>query len=103
MMPKSCSCLATGMSELTSNGAFRANLIAALNLLASAEEQERYQRGVAIDIRDELLCLWFDDFWDHGQRKRLIPLLSAEELRALDQFHAFFEARDNSCRKRTWN
>ena len=87
------------MHEDSSAGmeALRTNFVHLLQMLASPNEQDVYQEEVDdlhIDIRDELLCMWFDDFWGHGQREHMIPCLSEEELNAVDTFHAFFEARD---------
>ena len=69
------------------------NFIHLLQLLASADDQDRYQSEVNVDIAGELICMWFDDFYGRGERERLAPLLSAQELECVDEFHSYYEAR----------
>jgi hypothetical protein len=71
------------------------NFIHLLQLLASADHQDRYQSEVNVDIAGELVCMWFDDFF--GEKvKRLAPLLSAQELESVEEFHRYYEARVDS-------
>ena len=69
------------------------NFIHLLQLLASADNQNRYQSEVNVDIAGELVCMWFDDFYGHGERERLAAQLSGDELERVNEFHRYFEAR----------
>ena len=69
------------------------NFIHLLQLIASVEWQDKYQSEVNIDIADELICMWFDDFYNNDQRIKLITLLSVEELKRINEFHTFYEER----------
>ena len=70
------------------------NFIHLLQLLASGSEQDRYQSEVApIDIASELICMWFDGFFENSGRERLAPFLTDEELRCVDEFHDFYDKR----------
>lgn len=69
------------------------NFIHLLQLLASAEMQQRYQTEVNVDIRDELICMWFDDFYGDLNRQQLAALLTSEEKKKTDEFHQYFETR----------
>jgi hypothetical protein len=72
------------------------NFIHLLQLLASADDQDRYQSEVNVDISAELVCMWFDDFFALGERERLAPLLSSRELELVEEFHRYYEARVDS-------
>ncbi|MGV3531443.1 MAG: hypothetical protein ACO1QR_03675 [Chthoniobacteraceae bacterium] len=64
-----------------------------LQLLASEEEQLAYERNVPrVDITAELLCMWFDDFYD-GEQVASDPAFSVCERQALDEFHQFYDAK----------
>ena len=64
-----------------------------LHLLASEEEQLNYERNVPhVDITTELLCMWFDDFYDEEQVAS-DPEFTPSEREALATFHQFYNAR----------
>ena len=69
------------------------NFIHLLQLLASREMQARYQEEVTVDIADELICMWFDDFYGDDSRAQIAALLTPEENKTIKQFHRYFEAR----------
>ena len=71
----------------------RTNFIHLFQLLASAEAQDRYQSEVREDIAAELICMWFDDFYNSDEGLRLMHLLTAEEALKVAEFHKFYEER----------
>jgi len=71
----------------------KTNFIHLLQLLASADKQDKYQSEVDVDIAGELVCMWFDDFYGQGGRERLRAYLSDQEIDRVDEFHRFYEAR----------
>lgn len=64
-----------------------------LQLVASADDQDRYQSEVNIDIGSELISMWFDDFYGGVGRERLASLLSRQELESVDEFHSYYQGR----------
>lgn len=66
------------------------NFIHLLQLLSSEEMQDRYQSEVDVDIYDELICMWFDDFYSQEARGHIMSLLSSLEKKHVDEFHQFF-------------
>ena len=64
-----------------------------LQLLATEEEQLAYERNVPhVDITAELVCMWFDDFYD-VKHAATDSTFSDTERTALAEFHEFYEAR----------
>ena len=64
-----------------------------LHLLASEDEQVAYERNVPhVDITAELLCMWFDDFYD-AEQVAADTAFSICERTALAEFHQFFDAK----------
>lgn len=84
------------MSSYCVMSPLKINFIHLLQLLASADDQDRYQSEVNVDIAGELVCMWFDDFYGRGERQHLAPLLSAQELERVDEFHSYYGARVDS-------
>jgi len=69
----------------------RPQLVGFLELLASREKQLDYQRRVPfVNIKNELLCMWFDDLYVPEDQifKRAF---SDEELAALRSFNECYE------------
>ncbi|PWN08016.1 hypothetical protein [Rhodohalobacter mucosus] len=71
------------------------NFIHLIQLLASLEKQDRYQAEVDVDIYDEFICMWFDDFYSNEAREHIRPLLSSKERKYVDDFHEFFQTHES--------
>lgn len=63
----------------------RKNIVDTLVLLSSREKQGEYPVPV------EWYCFWFDDYY-HPKDKWFIQAFTAEELKALSEFNAYFKA-----------
>jgi len=78
-----------------------------LQLIASEDGQLAYERDVPyVDIRVELLCMWFDDTY-HPDDGLFAACFTADERSALARFHAFYAERrrglpDSEGTVRTW-
>ena len=70
----------------------RANIINLLNLVASESDQLDYQKLAPVNVANELLNQWFDDFY-HPTAKQFTGEFSDEELASLMEFHAYYDAR----------
>jgi hypothetical protein len=71
----------------------RARIREELSLLASAEEQLKYEATVPhVNITAELLCGWFDDSY-YPDDPGFISCFSTSELEALAEFNRYFDAR----------
>lgn len=73
-------------------GPHRVNIINVLNLIASALDQVEYQRAASINVANELVNQWFDDFY-HPTDAQFVSEFSADELAQLAQFDAYYGAR----------
>jgi hypothetical protein len=71
----------------------RANIINLLNLIASESDQRLYQKGAPVNVANELVNQWFDDFY-HPTDKQFKSEFSDEELASLGEFNAYYYARD---------
>ena len=75
--------------------ASRRKAIELLALLASADQQLSYERDVPIaDVPAELLCMWFDDFYDAKRIGSDFAFNEADRA-ALARFHHVFDERAN--------
>ncbi len=75
------------------------NFIHLIQLLASLEKQDQYQAEVDIDIYDELICMWFDDFYGTEAQQHIISFLNSEEKKYVNEFHDFFLSKESSLPK----
>jgi|GEM_PF-1721867 len=66
-------------------------LVDLLKLLATEEEQLKYEKDVPIaSVSEEMICTWFDDlYWPED--RFFISCFSKEELAALNEFDRFFD------------
>jgi hypothetical protein len=71
----------------------RANIINLLNLIASESDQLDYQRLAPVNVANELVNQWFDDFY-HPTYEQFKSEFSDEELASLAEFDAYYGARD---------
>jgi len=73
-------------------GPHRVNIINFLNLIASGREQLDYQESAPVNVANELVNQWFDDFY-HPADAQFASQFSADELRLLKQFDAYYNER----------
>jgi hypothetical protein len=71
----------------------RANIINLLNLIASESDQLMYQKQAPVNVANELVNQWFDDFY-HPKDEQFRSEFSDEELASLEEFDAYYDARD---------
>ena len=71
----------------------RDNIINLLNLIASESDQILYQQRAPVNVANELVNQWFDDFY-HPTDDRFMSEFSDEELASLEEFNAYYDARD---------
>jgi hypothetical protein len=71
----------------------RANIINLLNLIASESDQLSYQKQAPVNVANELINQWFDDFY-HPMNEQFKREFSDEELASLGEFNAYYDARD---------
>lgn len=87
----------------------RVNIINLLNLIASRSEQLEYQESAPVNVVNELVNQWFDDFY-HPADIRFASQFSADELVLLKRFDAYYNERlallpdslDGLLRNRAW-
>jgi hypothetical protein len=71
----------------------RANIISILQLISSPAEQSEYQRRVPwVNVANELVNQWFDDFYHPGS-SQFEAAFSSGELAVLGHFHRAFDER----------
>lgn len=70
----------------------RANIINLLNLIASSSDQIEYQRAAPVNVANELVNQWFDDFY-HPTDKKFLSEFSADEIVHLAKFDAYYDER----------
>ncbi len=64
-----------------------------LELLASKEEQSKYEQNVQIaNVPAELICMWFDDTY-HPDSMQHKEAFSIEERKVLSSFNEFYDSR----------
>jgi len=73
-------------------GPHRVNIINFLNLIASGRELLEYQESAPVNVANELVNQWFDDFY-HPADAQFASQFSADELRLLKQFDAYYNER----------
>lgn len=73
-------------------GPHRVNIINLLNLIASRSEQLEYQESAAVNVANELVNQWFDDFY-HPADMQFVSQFSADELLLLKRFDAYYNER----------
>ena len=67
------------------------NIIDILELLSSEELQLQYEKNVPhVDITNELVCMWFDDFY-LPESKYVCESFTSEELKELKKFNEFYD------------
>ncbi|WP_041590079.1 hypothetical protein [Teredinibacter turnerae] len=76
--------------------AHRVNIVGLLQLIASEEEQERYQEEVPfVSVPNEMCCQWFDDFY-HPDFNEFVAEFTEEELRSFSEFNDLYEKHVDS-------
>jgi hypothetical protein len=65
----------------------RTNIVNLLNLIASESGQLDYQKRAPLNVANELVNQWFDDFY-HPTDERFKSEFSGEELASLCAFNA---------------
>jgi len=73
----------------------RANITNLLNLIASQSNQLEYQKLAPVNVANELVNQWFDDFY-HPTDEQFRQEFSSYELASLDKFHTCYEIRLSS-------
>ncbi len=73
-------------------GPHRVNIINVLQLIAAPAEQLRYQANAPVNVSNELVNHWFDDFY-HPNSPQFASEFSGEELERLAEFNSFFDER----------
>lgn len=73
-------------------GPHRANIINVLNLIASQSNQLEYQKLAPVNVANELVNQWFDDFY-HPTDEQFRREFSSHELASLNEFHTRYEIR----------
>jgi hypothetical protein len=73
-------------------GPHRANVINLLNLIATREDQIEYQRLAPVNVANELVNQWFNDFY-HPSDKAFRSEFSNDELAQLANFNEYYERR----------
>lgn len=69
------------------------NIIFILELLSSEELQLQYEKNVPrVDITNELVCMWFDDYY-FPDDEMIGQSFSVEELEELRKFNKFYDDR----------
>ncbi|WP_018276546.1 hypothetical protein WKI13_13240 [Teredinibacter turnerae] len=76
--------------------AHRVNIIALLQLIASEDEQEKYQKEVPfVSVPNEMCCQWFDDFY-HPDFNEFAAEFTDEELRSFSEFNKLYKKHVDS-------
>lgn len=70
----------------------RANIINLLNLVASESDQLVYHKLAPVNVANELVNQWFDDFY-HPAHRQFRSEFSEEELARMEEFDMYFDAR----------
>ncbi|UUZ48573.1 hypothetical protein LP420_38705 [Massilia sp. B-10] len=73
-------------------GPHRVNIINLLNLIASHRDQHEYQESAPVNVANELVNQWFDDFY-HPTDAQFVSQFSSDELIRLKQFDVYFNER----------
>ncbi len=73
-------------------GPQRVNIINVLQLIAAPVDQLRYQAKAQVNVANELVNQWFDDFY-HPTSPQFASEFSSEELERLAEFNRFFDER----------
>jgi hypothetical protein len=73
-------------------GPHRVNIINVLHLVAAPIDQLEYQAKAPVNVANELVNQWFDDFY-HPTSHQFASEFSSEELEALAEFDRFFDER----------
>jgi len=73
-------------------GPHRVNIINLLNLIASSSDQIEYQRAAPVNVANELVNQWFDDFY-HPADAQFAREFSADEMVQLAKFDAYYHER----------
>jgi len=73
-------------------GPHRVNIINLLNLIASGSDQIEYQKAAPVNVVNELVNQWFDDFY-HPTDAQFACEFSAGEMVHLAKFDGFYDER----------
>jgi hypothetical protein len=73
-------------------GPHRVNIINSLNLIASIRDQIEYQQAASVNVADELVNQWFDDFY-HPTDAQFLSEFSDDEIVQLAKFDAYYDER----------
>lgn len=73
-------------------GPHRANIINVLQLIAAPTDQLRYQANAPVNVANELVNQWFDDFYQPTS-PQFASEFSSRELEQLTEFNRFFDER----------
>ena len=76
--------------------AHRVNIVGLLQLIASEDEQEKYQEEVPfVSVPNEMCCQWFDDFY-HPDSDEFLAEFAVEELQSFREFNQLYEKHVDS-------
>ena len=73
-------------------GPHRVNIINVLQIIAEPADQLLYQAKAPVNVANELVNQWFDDFY-HPTSPQFPSEFSGEELERLAEFNRFFDER----------
>lgn len=73
-------------------GPHRVNIINTLNLIASSNDQIEYSKAVPVNVANELVNQWFDDFY-HPTDAQFAREFSVDEMVQLAKFTAYYDER----------
>jgi len=76
-------------------GPNRVNIINLLQLIAVPAEQLQYQAAAPVNVANELVNQWFDDFY-HPTSPNFVSEFTGHELETLAEFNRFFDERVSS-------
>ena len=73
-------------------GPHRVNIINTLNLIASSNDQIEYSKAVPVNVANELVNQWFDDFY-HPTDTQFAREFSVNEMVQLAKFDVYYDER----------
>jgi hypothetical protein len=73
-------------------GPHRVNMINTIQLIASVKDQVEYQNSAPVNVANELVNQWFDDFY-HPTDSQFVCEFSETEHKVLFDFNSFFDCR----------
>ena len=73
-------------------GPHRVNIINVLQLIGAPADQLQYQASAPVNVANEVVNQWFDDFY-HPTSPQFASEFSSQELERLAEFNRFFDER----------